>query len=94
MFDHEEEDKDLESQVSKGQTKPNDENRGVREETPGPEAPSSAASTTVSTEQNPFDTPSSTTSEKSDSMNATNNKVIPASAIPEKLFASPTSQEK
>ena len=97
MFDHEEEDKDLESQVSKGQTKPNDENRSVREETPGPEAPASAENqqqTTVSTERNLFDTPSSTTSEKSDSMNATNNKVIPESAIPEKLVASPTSQEK
>ena len=97
MFDHEEEDKDLESQASKGQTKPNDENRGVREETPGPEAPASAEKqqqTTVSTERNPFDTPPSTTSEKSDSMNATNNKVIPESAIPEKLVASPTSQEK
>ena len=97
MFDHEEEDKDLESQVSKGQTKPNDENRGIREETPGPEAPLSTEKqqqATAPTERNPFDTPSSTKSEKSDSMNATNNKVIPESAIPEKLVASPTSQEK
>ena len=94
MFDHEEEDKDLESQASKGQTKPNDENRGVREETPGPEAPASAEKQQQTTEQNPFDTPSSTISEKSDSMNAMNNKVIPESAIPEKLVASPTSQEK
>ena len=97
MFDHEEEDKDLESQVSKGQTKPKDENRGVREETPGPEAPTSAEKqqqTTVSTERNPFDTTSSTTSEKPDSTNATNNKVIPVTAIPEKLVASPASQEK
>ena len=95
MFDHEEEDKDLESQVSKGQTNSKDENRGVREETPGPEAPTSAEKQqqTVSTEPNPFDTPSSTTSEKLDSMNATNNKVIPETAIPEKLVASPASQE-
>ena len=97
MFDHEEEDKDLESQVSKGQTRPNDDNRGVREETPGPEAPTSVEKqqqTPVSAERNPFDTPSSTTSEKSDTMNATNNKVIPESALPEKLVASPTSQDK
>ena len=95
MFDHEEEDKDLESQVSKGQMKPKDENRSVREETPGPEAPTSAEKQqqTVSIEPNPFDTPSSTISEKLDSMNATNNKVIPETAIPEKLVASPASQE-
>lgn len=95
MFDHEEEDKDLESQVSKGQTKPNEENRGVREETPGPEAPKSAEKQQQTTpERNSIDTISSNTLEKHDSMIATNNKVIPESAIPEKLVASPASQEK
>ena len=92
MFDHEEEDKDLESQVSKGQAKSSDENRGLREEPPGPEAPASAEKqqpTTESSERNPFDTPSSTTSEKSDSMDTTTLKAIPESAIPEKLVASP-----
>ena len=72
MFDHEEEDKDLASQVTKGQRTTNDEDRGAREETPGPEAPAST------------DKQQQTTSTSSDK------KVIPESAIPEKLVASPT----
>ena len=82
MFDHEEEDKDLESQVTKGQGTTNDEDRGVREETPGPEAP---VSTEKQQQTNPFDTPPSTISDK---------KVIPESALPDKLVTLPTSQEK
>ncbi|KAK3170938.1 hypothetical protein OEA41_003022 [Lepraria neglecta] len=82
MFDHEEEDKDLESQVTKGQGTTNDEDRGAREETPGPEAP---ASTEKQQQTNPFDTPPSTILDK---------KVIPESALPDKLVTPPTSQEK
>ncbi|KAK4696262.1 hypothetical protein P7C71_g1616, partial [Lecanoromycetidae sp. Uapishka_2] len=83
MFDHEEEDKDLASQVGKGQ--PKAENRSEREETPGPE--SSADSTT----QNPVESPSSTTSEKSET---TEHKVIHESALPDKIVPPPSNQDK
>lgn len=82
MFDHEEEDKDLPSQVGKGQLKV--ENRGDREETPGPE------SSTDSKSENPFESPSSTTSEKSET---TEHKVIHESALPDKILPPPSSQE-
>jgi protein phosphatase 2C family protein 2/3 len=78
MFDHEEEDKDLASQVTKGQRTTNEEDRGAREETPGPEAP-------ASTDKQQQQQTTSTSSDK---------KVIPESAIPEKLVAPPTNQEK
>lgn len=98
MFDHEEEDKDLASQVSKGQTELDDESRGGREGTPGPESHSASErqQTPESMEQNPFDTPSSTASEKSDvtETTKTNTKPIPESAIPEKLVTPPTTHNK
>ena len=98
MFDHEEEDKDLASQVSKGQMKLDEESRNGREETPGPESHgiSDRQQTPESMEQNPFDTPSSTTSEKSDVTDTAkaNLKVIPESALPEKLVTPPTSDNK
>ena len=98
MFDHEEEDKDLASQVSKGPMKLEDTSRGGREETPGPEShgTSERQQTLDSMEQNPFDTPSSTTSEKSgftDTPKA-DIKAIPESALPEKLVTPSTSQDK
>ncbi|KKY27656.1 putative protein phosphatase [Phaeomoniella chlamydospora] len=37
MFDHSEEDKDLDNQVKKGETPTNDRKRGEREDTPGPQ---------------------------------------------------------
>ena len=89
MFDHEEEDKDLASQASKGQMKLDDESRGGREETPGPSSQgiSERQQTPESIDKNPFDTPSSTTSEKSDSTETAKAsiKAIPESALPEKL---------
>ena len=93
MFDHEEEDKDLASQVGKGQTKLDEESRGGREGTPGPDE---RQQTPESMEQNPFDTPSSTTSEKSDVTETAkaNIKAIPESALPEKLVTPPTTQDK
>lgn len=98
MFDHEEEDKDLASQVSKGQMKVVDESRADREETPGPEShdASERQQTPESMEQNLFDTPSSTTSEKSDITETAkaNIKAIPESALPEKLVTPPTTQDK
>lgn len=98
MFDHEEEDKDLASQASKGQIKLDDASRGGREETPGPEShgTSERQQTPESMEPNPFETPSSTTSAKSvvtDTANS-NLKAIPESALPEKLVTPPISQDK
>ena len=98
MFDHEEEDKDLASQASKGQMKLEDANRGGREETPGPESHGSSErqQTPESIERNPFDTPSSTSSEKSVVTDTakTNIKAVPESALPEKLVTPPVSQDK
>ena len=98
MFDHEEEDKDLASQASKGQIKLDDASRGGREETPEPEShgTSERQQTPESIEQNPFDTPPSTTSEKSMVTDTarSNIKAIPESALPEKLVTPTTSQKK
>lgn len=98
MFDHEEEDKDLASQASKGQIKLDDASRGGREETPGPEShgTSERQQTPKSMEQDPIDTPSSTTSEKSVVTDTakSNLKAIPESALPEKLVTPPISQDK
>lgn len=97
MFDHEEEDKDLASQASKGQMKLDDESRGGREETPGPEShgTSEKQQTSEFTEQNPLDVPSSTTSEKSDVTETAKAhiKAIPESALPEKLVTPPTTKD-
>lgn len=90
MFDHEEEDQDLDSQVAKGQPTSNEENRGAREDTPGPES----AEKLHSTDRNPFNTPSSTTSDKSDATGTVTPKVIPESALPDKLVTPLTSGEK
>jgi len=90
MFDHEEEDKDLDSQVAKGQPTASEENRGAREETPCPE--SAEKSHTI--ERNPFDTPASPTSEKTNSTESTTPKIISESALPEKLVTPPTTQAK
>lgn len=93
MFDYGDEDRDLESQASKdweeikngdveaGQSKVAHEAAPLKREksqTPEP-----------SEEGNPFDTPSSTTSEKSeDNSTATPNaKVIPETALPTKFFS-------
>lgn len=93
MFDHEEEDKDLASQVTKGQTKVEHESRSGREETPGPDE---RQQTPEPIEQNPFETPSSITSDKSDAIETSkaNFKAIPESALPEKLVTPPTTQDK
>ena len=82
MFDHDEEDKDLETQVSKGQAE--------REGTPGPSSEKiSVVSETPETSNNedPFDSPSSTNTEKSlTSENLkTYQKAAGDSALPEKL---------
>lgn len=93
MFDYGDEDRDLESQAIKhweglkngdveaDQSKvAHDENPQKREKSQTPEP---------SEEGNPFDTPSSTTSEKSeDNSTATPNaNVIPETALPAKLFS-------
>lgn len=85
MFDHDEEDKDLESQVTKGQAD--------REGTPGPtsEKVTEVSRTPESTKsEDPFDSPSSTTSEKSLTTEnpKTYIKAAGDSALPEKLDSS------
>lgn len=93
MFDYGDEDRDLESQASKdweeikNEDLEADKSKYAHEKTPQkrekfqtPEPPE---------EGNPFDTPSSTTSEKSEdnSTAAPNVKVIPETALPTKLFS-------
>lgn len=97
MFDHDDEDRDLESQVTKGLPKfstGKSEPRNGREDTPAPEGPrdSEKPRTPDPAEGgNPFDTPSSTTSEKSESTETTAPiiKAIPESALPTKLMNPP-----
>ena len=97
VFDHDEDDKDLENQVGKSPVAANSRNQ--REGTPGPRSqdPSNQQQTPDSGETgNPFDTPSSTTSDKSDSieMPSTATKAIPETAIPEKLTNPPKTKSK
>ena len=98
IFDHEEEDKDLASQVSKGQTTSNDENRGEREETPGPESHVSNEKHQIPepTQRSSFESPSSISSDKPKSADtgAATSKPIPESALPDKLPTPLTPQEK
>ena len=84
MFDHEEEDKDLPSQVEKGQMK--SESRGDREETPGPEE----STEKQRIQQEPSNSPSSTSTEKPEILER---KVIPESALPDKIVPPPKIQE-
>lgn len=91
MFDHDEEDKDLDSQVSKGGPQSEEaRSRSEREETPGPQPqpPKDQPSPKATNSENPFDTPPASTPEKivsTDSMDTV--KPIPESALPEKLVS-------
>ena len=90
MFDHDEEDKDLESQVSKGQPHSTDERRSDREDTPAPQAePSSEQQRTPELmDVSGFFRPASTTSENSASTLSPAAQLKPAandSTIPTKL---------
>ena len=101
MFDHDAEDKDLESQVTKGQKQSNDdqaERQSEREETPAPQAKeANEIQRTPETVDsgNPFDTPSSVTSEKSEptEMAPILAKKVNESAIPSKLANPPKPAE-
>lgn len=89
MFDHDDEDKDLESQVGRGQShSTNDKagSRSEREETPAP-AHSEKQQTPEPVEgENPFDTPSSTSTEKSATFESpTRAEMESATALPTKL---------
>lgn len=93
MFDYGDEDRDLESQASKHWEEIKnvdleaDQSKVAHEATPQKREKSQTPE--PSEEGNPFDTPSSSTSEKSeDSSTATPNaKVIPETALPTKLFS-------
>lgn len=95
MLDHEEEDKDLNSQVAKGQPSQNDDDRGAREETPGPEgqAPSDKMDISESAAQDTSAGTASNTSENSDTKETSKPKVIPESALPDKLVSPIAVQE-
>lgn len=79
MFDHSEEDKDLESQVRKGPAS-EDRARGEREGTPGPadDTPNTSGSTTTKTTQSP-------SSMNADESSAAKVKAVAESALPDKL---------
>ncbi|KAI4197009.1 MAG: hypothetical protein LQ350_006196 [Teloschistes chrysophthalmus] len=101
VFDHEDDDRDLENQISKHSahaSKGTVESRNQREDTPGPPSQDSTSTqkSPESTEiNNPFDSPSSTVSEKSESTDVPSTiKQIPESALPDKLTTPPTSKEK
>lgn len=93
LFDYGDEDRDLESQASKDWEEIKngdleaDKSKVTHEETP--QRRENLQTPEPSDEGNPFDTPSSTTSEKSeDNSTATPNvKVIPETALPTKLFS-------
>ena len=93
MFDHEEEDKDLDSQAAKGSLLVNDAHRGAREETPGPEAPETTQNNHIPTSADQ-DADSSTTRDSSDPNESTKPKVIPESAIPDKIVTPSSTQEQ
>ncbi|KAL8787018.1 MAG: hypothetical protein Q9213_002454 [Squamulea squamosa] len=101
VFDHEDDDRDLENQVSRHDANTNKDSadlRSQREDTPGPQSEESTrtSKTPDSTEaSNPFDSPSSTISEKSEAIElAPKVTKIPESALPEKLVTPPTSKDK
>lgn len=101
VFDHEDDDRDLENQVSKHDanvSKETNDVRNQREDTPGPpssEATSAQKSPGSTEASNPFESPSSTISETSEPTEmAPTVKKIPESALPEKLVTPPTSKEK
>lgn len=79
MFDHSEEDKDLESQVRKGPAN-EDRARGEREGTPGPadDTPNTSGSTTTKTTESP-------SSMNADESSAAKVKAVAESALPNKL---------
>lgn len=97
MIDHDDEDKDLESQVTKGLPKPGtgkSEPRNGREDTPAPEEQrdSEKPRTPDPAEgKNPFSAPPSTASEKWESTDTAASfiKAIPESALPTKLVTPP-----
>ncbi|KAI4095479.1 MAG: hypothetical protein Q9206_006530 [Seirophora lacunosa] len=99
-FDHEDDDLDLENQVSKHDASASTDiaDRNQREDTPGP--PSQDSSNPHDRSEfreanNPFESPSSTISEKSEPPEfAPTVRTIPESALPEKLVTPPTSKEK
>ena len=93
MFDHEEEDKDLDSQVVRGQPSPHDTDQAAREATPGPEAPQKQQLSDP-TNQNHSEPSAMDTTESSESSDVTNSKVITESALPDKIVASPSNEEK
>ena len=93
MFDHGEEDKDLESHISIGGRRINDDARATREETPGPEVQSSTGNASTGPHEHPDTEMTSDDGPLSETVSPMS-KPIPESAIPEKLHNPPTSGSK
>ena len=93
MFDHDDEDKDLESQVSRGENNSTDDkagSRSEREETPAPGSSETQQTPEPVEGENPFDTPSSTTSEKPATFESpTKQEMATPTALPTKLVNPP-----
>lgn len=106
MFDQIEEDKDLESQVSKGSNKAKavqDEGRSEREATPSPQVPADQekpqtleSAGTANLSNTPFSKTSDTSKPSESKVSLTDEagpKQIPAAALPEKLTTPPKPSE-
>ncbi|KAL9634485.1 MAG: hypothetical protein Q9164_004058 [Protoblastenia rupestris] len=83
------EEKDLDMQAEKSVPARIDEGRGEREETPGPEPQK-----TSEEQQNPGTSKTESVSTLQEAAAQSGVKVIPESALPDKIVAPPTSQEK
>ncbi|KAL8943080.1 MAG: hypothetical protein Q9216_001280 [Gyalolechia sp. 2 TL-2023] len=98
VFDHEDDDRDLENQVSKHEATAAKETAGFRnqrEGTPGPPSTTTQETSESSETSNPFESPSSTTSEKSEPAEMAHTiRKIPESALPDKLVTPPISKDK
>ena len=97
MFDHDEEDKDLESQVSRGHMQTESSEFRNREATPGPQAergPLTSHTPETMEDANPFDSPASNSTERSTASDEPPPYVKAAndSDIPEKL-SNPSSKK-
>lgn len=89
MFDHGEDDKDLENHVSMGDTENHDEARATREETPGPELQGSPGKSSAGANEHPDVEMSSEDGPVIEAVPPLS-KPISESAIPEKLHTPST----
>ena len=94
-YDHEEDEKNSETETGKVHLSESDEGRAAREETPGPESQTTSAKSDSHHEQSSTDTPM-TDAENNDAPApiTPKGKPIPESALPDKIVTPPTSEAK